>query len=155
MCLSNPYIIFINFYCIAESLIFPQVMSVNAALYSLGHIVRSWLVLVTPTPACMEEPASRTTWTTTVNAGTSTQVKGTALSVYSEFLITSSVGGTELLYTQNSLYDCRCEMGLYCKENPCQNGGQCIDGLDGPICECEPGFKGERSFVFIILMKIS
>ncbi len=62
-------------------------MSVNAALYSLELIVRSRSVLVTPTPACMEEPASRITWSTTVNAGASTQVKGTALSVYSEFLI--------------------------------------------------------------------
>ncbi len=52
------------------------------------------------------------------------------------------------------LCDCRCQIGPYCKENPCQNGGQCIDGLDGPICECEPGFKGERSFVFTVLMVI-
>lgn len=45
-------------------------------------------------------------------------------------------------------------MGPYCKENPCQNGGQCIDSLDGPICECESGFKGER-FVIINLLNIS
>uniref|UniRef100_A0A672QAR5 FAT atypical cadherin 1 n=1 Tax=Sinocyclocheilus grahami TaxID=75366 RepID=A0A672QAR5_SINGR len=63
-----------------------------------------------------------------------------------EFLMIKSVNGIEFLYAQNSLYDCRCQIGPYCKENPCQNGGQCIDGLDGPICECEPGFKGERYF---------
>lgn len=78
-------------------------MSVNAVLYSLGLTVRSRSVLVTPTPACMEEPASRITWTTTVNAGATTQVKGTALSIYSEFLIIKSVNGTEFLYAQNSV----------------------------------------------------
>ncbi len=65
-------------------------MSVNAALYSLELTARSRSVLVTPTPACMEEPASRITWSTTVNAGAGTQVKGTALSVYNEFLIVIS-----------------------------------------------------------------
>lgn len=130
-------------------------MSVNAALYSLGLTVRSRSVLVTPTLACMEEPASRITWTTTVNAGATTQVKGIALSMYTHFLIVKSVNGTEFLYAQNSLCDCRCQIGPYCKENPCQNGGHCIDGLDGPICECEPGFRGERYFIFIILMNIS
>lgn len=57
-------------------------MPVNAVLHSLGLTVRSRSVLVTPTPACMEEPASRITWTTPVNVGASTQDKGTALSLY-------------------------------------------------------------------------
>lgn len=131
-------------------------MSVNAIRHSLGLTVRSRSVLVTPTPACMEEPASRITWTTTVNAGASTQDKGTTLSMYctSEILTIKSVSGTELPYAQISLYDHRCQIGPYCKENPCQNGGQCIDSLDGPICECESGFKGERSVVIINLLNI-
>ncbi|KAG9346997.1 hypothetical protein JZ751_005924 [Albula glossodonta] len=30
------------------------------------------------------------------------------------------------------------------RDNPCKNSGTCIDSLDGPVCECEPGFQGER-----------
>lgn len=39
---------------------------------------------------------------------------------------------------------CRCQLGPYCKDNPCKNSGKCIDSLDGPVCECEAGFRGER-----------
>lgn len=35
-------------------------------------------------------------------------------------------------------------MGPYCRDNPCQNSGKCIDSLDGPVCECESGFQGDR-----------
>jgi len=57
-------------------------MPVNAVLHSLGLTVRSRSVLVTLTLVCMEEPASRITWTTPVNAGASTLDKGKALSMY-------------------------------------------------------------------------
>lgn len=35
-------------------------------------------------------------------------------------------------------------MGPYCRDNPCENRGNCIAGLDGPVCECEAGFQGDR-----------
>uniref|UniRef100_A0A4W3J9S8 FAT atypical cadherin 1b n=1 Tax=Callorhinchus milii TaxID=7868 RepID=A0A4W3J9S8_CALMI len=38
----------------------------------------------------------------------------------------------------------RCQIGPYCKDNPCKNNGRCIDSLDGPVCECEMGYRGER-----------
>ncbi|XP_074172469.1 sushi, nidogen and EGF-like domain-containing protein 1 isoform X10 [Rhinolophus sinicus] len=31
-----------------------------------------------------------------------------------------------------------------CSENPCQNGGTCIPGVDAHTCDCSPGFKGRR-----------
>lgn len=38
----------------------------------------------------------------------------------------------------------RCQVGPYCQDNPCKNRGNCIPGLDGPVCECEAGFQGDR-----------
>jgi len=38
----------------------------------------------------------------------------------------------------------RCQVGPYCTDNPCKNSGKCIDSLDGPVCECEAGFQGDR-----------
>ncbi|KAG5848309.1 hypothetical protein ANANG_G00097130 [Anguilla anguilla] len=38
----------------------------------------------------------------------------------------------------------RCQLGPYCRDNPCKNSGRCIDSLDGPVCECELGFQGDR-----------
>lgn len=38
----------------------------------------------------------------------------------------------------------RCQLGPYCRDNPCKNSGKCIDSLDGPVCECEAGFQGDR-----------
>ena len=29
-----------------------------------------------------------------------------------------------------------------CAENPCQNNGTCIDGLDGYTCTCPSGYTG-------------
>lgn len=40
--------------------------------------------------------------------------------------------------------DFRCQLGPYCRDNPCKNSGKCIDSLDGPVCECEAGFQGDR-----------
>ncbi|XP_025786521.1 sushi, nidogen and EGF-like domain-containing protein 1 [Puma concolor] len=31
-----------------------------------------------------------------------------------------------------------------CSENPCQNGGTCVPGVDTHSCDCSPGFKGRR-----------
>uniref|UniRef100_M3XM44 Sushi, nidogen and EGF-like domain-containing protein 1 n=4 Tax=Mustelinae TaxID=169418 RepID=M3XM44_MUSPF len=31
-----------------------------------------------------------------------------------------------------------------CSENPCQNGGTCVPGMDTHSCDCNPGFKGRR-----------
>uniref|UniRef100_A0A452RXW3 Sushi, nidogen and EGF like domains 1 n=1 Tax=Ursus americanus TaxID=9643 RepID=A0A452RXW3_URSAM len=31
-----------------------------------------------------------------------------------------------------------------CSENPCQNGGTCVPGVDTHSCDCNPGFKGRR-----------
>lgn len=31
-----------------------------------------------------------------------------------------------------------------CSENPCQNGGTCVPGVDAHTCDCSPGFKGRR-----------
>lgn len=44
--------------------------------------------------------------------------------------------------------DCRCQLGPYCRDNPCKNSGKCIDSLDGPVCECEVGFQGDRCVCF-------
>ena len=29
-----------------------------------------------------------------------------------------------------------------CASNPCQNGGVCIDGINGYTCNCAPGYTG-------------
>ena len=31
-----------------------------------------------------------------------------------------------------------------CSNSPCENDGQCEDGVDGYRCACEPGFTGKR-----------
>ncbi|XP_036757174.2 sushi, nidogen and EGF-like domain-containing protein 1 isoform X1 [Manis pentadactyla] len=31
-----------------------------------------------------------------------------------------------------------------CSENPCQNGGTCVPGMDAHSCDCSPGFKGRH-----------
>lgn len=46
-----------------------------------------------------------------------------------------------------SLFAPRCQLGPYCRDNPCKNSGKCIDSLDGPVCECETGFQGDRYVV--------
>lgn len=55
---------------------------------------------------------------------------------------------------------CTCELGYTgkrcqhliddCSSRPCQNGGSCIDMLDGFACKCRPGFVG-KLFVEIFL----
>ena len=35
----------------------------------------------------------------------------------------------------------RCHYGRFCNPNPCQNGGLCEEGANGPICKCR-GFTG-------------
>jgi hypothetical protein len=34
-----------------------------------------------------------------------------------------------------------------CKEDPCQNGGICVDAIGSYKCECPPGYEG--TFVII------
>lgn len=29
-----------------------------------------------------------------------------------------------------------------CASAPCQNGGVCIDGVNGYMCDCQPGYTG-------------
>lgn len=38
----------------------------------------------------------------------------------------------------------RCQLSPYCKDEPCKNGGTCFDSLDGAVCQCDSGFRGER-----------
>ncbi len=47
---------------------------------------------------------------------------------------------------------------MECDSNPCQNGGQCFDGVNGYLCVCRPGWTGpncgiskELINVFIVL----
>ncbi|KAF2368089.1 Cadherin [Trinorchestia longiramus] len=37
----------------------------------------------------------------------------------------------------------RCSYGAYCNPNPCENGGRCEDGREGPLCRCSH-FTGSR-----------
>jgi collagen type VI alpha len=37
-----------------------------------------------------------------------------------------------------------CRANLYCETNPCKNGGTCIAGPAGYMCECLPGFLGSN-----------
>ena len=36
-----------------------------------------------------------------------------------------------------------------CESNPCENGAECIDGINEYICACKPGFDGGRCEVDI------
>uniref|UniRef100_A0A6Q2X482 Notch receptor 2 n=1 Tax=Esox lucius TaxID=8010 RepID=A0A6Q2X482_ESOLU len=38
-------------------------------------------------------------------------------------------------------YTCRCPNGW---QDPCLNGGSCVDQVGGFFCDCRPGFQGER-----------
>uniref|UniRef100_A0A3Q2XZ03 EGF-like domain-containing protein n=1 Tax=Hippocampus comes TaxID=109280 RepID=A0A3Q2XZ03_HIPCM len=40
-----------------------------------------------------------------------------------------------------SSYSCRCPAGW---QDPCLNGGSCVDNVGGFACECRPGFQGGR-----------
>ena len=37
----------------------------------------------------------------------------------------------------------RCHYGFHCNPNPCENGGVCEEGTNGPICQCR-GFTGDN-----------
>ncbi len=51
-------------------------------------------------------------------------------------------------------YECKCFTGWtgkncaeaekYCKSEPCQNGGQCIDDIGKFVCNCKNGYTGEK-----------
>lgn len=51
-------------------------------------------------------------------------------------------------------YTCNCTIGFSginctvnddeCASNPCQNGGKCLDRVNGFVCECGSGYKGDR-----------
>lgn len=52
-----------------------------------------------------------------------------------------------------TLFDCECEVGYtgdgyictretYCDVSPCQNGGQCVDGVDAATCLCQGTYTG-------------
>ncbi|TEA26446.1 hypothetical protein DBR06_SOUSAS11310033, partial [Sousa chinensis] len=36
-----------------------------------------------------------------------------------------------------------CQLSPCCKDEPCKNGGTCFDSLDGTVCQCDSGFRGE------------
>ena len=31
-----------------------------------------------------------------------------------------------------------------CASGPCRNGGQCIDGVNGSVCQCAAGYTGVK-----------
>lgn len=38
-----------------------------------------------------------------------------------------------------------CEINVNdCSVDPCENGGVCVDIVDGYMCNCEPGYTGKR-----------
>jgi hypothetical protein len=52
----------------------------------------------------------------------------------------------------SNAYTCACAPGFSgalcqtnineCAGSPCQNGGACVDGINGYLCACAPGFSG-------------
>ena len=31
-----------------------------------------------------------------------------------------------------------------CASNPCQNGAECVDGINMYKCQCQPGYEGDH-----------
>ena len=40
-------------------------------------------------------------------------------------------------------FGCSDKVGGHCDVDPCQNGAQCIDGVNQAVCLCAPGFTGD------------
>lgn len=73
------------------------------------------------------------------------------MGIYCEVSVNSCFFNLCFVYNGDFVCQCRglyigqrCQFSLCCKNEFCKNSGTCLDSLDGVVCYCDLGVRGER-----------